>query len=100
MKATNQVDGATGFVTLPALCYVVRACNSPGSRIVAVRVGELGFVPTRFDCEEFALHEVRAVVDRLNARLGVTPTQKEAMLAGAVNGWHVLGQRATRCALQ
>lgn len=85
-------DAATAHLAkLPALCYALMACRDPGSRIVIIRAGETGCYVTDYDAPGLALDQVGTVVDRLNARLGITPAQKEAMLAGSLFGWHVPG---------
>lgn len=47
--------------------------------VIAVKRGEMGYHPIY----------TRATADDLNAGRGVTPAQREAMLAGSMFGWHV-----------
>lgn len=75
---------------LPPVAFVdnpftdeARTCRtySTEAPIIAIERGEMGFKPIYS----------RKSADELNAAEGVTPEQRQAMLAGSMFGWHVPG---------
>lgn len=82
---------ARNLEKLPSVAYAVLDDNPRGARIVMITAGHLGAGVTLYDdpCEE--LEQVHKYVNKLNARLGISPQQALAMLAGALHGFHVAG---------
>lgn len=70
---------AMNNLLLPPLCAV--RMPGDGRPVVVVR-GEPGYCNAPYEGFD---------PDRYNASLGVTPAQREAMLAGSMFGWHVPG---------
>lgn len=67
---------------LPELCYSVH--NLSKDKVILIRRGESGYYQTD-------LTGGRPTVDGLNAKLGVTRFQEEAMIIGSMWGWDVPG---------
>lgn len=76
---------------LPALCYAVLEEREPGKRIILIKSNEPGYYQTDCECGGLPIAQLRGVVEKMNARLGVSPAQAEAMLAGSMFGWDVPG---------
>lgn len=74
---------------LPSACYAFFGERSPGHRIVLVRAGVKGYIQADLDDKSLAQATARVLVDRTNVELGVTDAQQQAMIAGAVYGFHV-----------
>ena len=73
--------------SLPEQCYIyVQTVNKIG----IVKKGESGYYKTDLlECNEIKSHtKAKEFVDELNEQLGVTPAQREAMMAGSMFGWH------------
>ncbi len=68
---------------LPRIAYVDNHDGIYGDEapVIAIKRGESGYFP---------IHST-LTADELNALEGVTPAQREAMLTGAMFGWHVSG---------
>lgn len=75
-------DRVPTHVDLPELAYVVH----PEGELVIVKRGERGYYPygPKSDFNT-------TVAASLNQRMGVTPTQAEAMAWGSMFGWHTPG---------
>lgn len=63
---------------LPDHCY---STNQLNGRVIAIKFGESGYYPI----------ETKATADELNAVLGVTKAQVEAMVVGSMFGWDCPG---------
>lgn len=72
---------------LPELCVALIGCNPPGERIVAIRRGKGGYYRTDYDSPNATLAEARAIVDELNATLGVSEEQKGLMIMRSMAKW-------------
>ncbi len=57
--------------------------------VIVIRRGESGYHATDWG------EQADEWVDRKNARLGVTPAQREAMLVGSLFGWEMKGAFAS-----
>jgi len=77
---------------LPKMCY---AMNDVTKRLILIRRGEAVYHELQDD-ESLLLAATPGVVDRLNGTLGVTPAQREAMVAGSMFGWNVPAADPTR----
>lgn len=74
-----RADAEEHLAKLPEIAF----SELPGRGvIVIIKRGESGYYPTQDTY-------VGRDVDELNASLGVTPAQAEAMLNGSIFGWHV-----------
>lgn len=75
---------------LPEVCY---AYLEGENQIVGLLLGRPGYrLPSNLPdalVSDPAPVEAMAWVERQNAKLGVTPAQREAMLAGSLFGWHL-----------
>ncbi len=89
LAPTVEELSARNLEKLPPFCYAVIGGNPPGARIVMLSAGERGASQTEFDDPRENLSQAQHFANKLNKRLGVTPQQAEAMLAGACHGWHV-----------
>jgi len=71
------------------ICYNIEPSSG---MLILIKYGDRGYYKCDYstDNEE----ENRALADRLNSRLGVSPTRAEAMLAGSLFGWDVPAARA------
>ena len=65
---------------LPELCFAIDAGTGA---VIAIKKGERGYWTTK--------DMVAADVDFFNEKLGVTPAQREAMIAGSLFGFDVPG---------
>ena len=74
---------------LPKVCYAFIGNKAPGQRIVVVRAGVRGYAHADLDDESMTHAMAYVLVDKVNVGLGVTDAQQQAMLAGAVYGFHV-----------
>lgn len=81
---------------LPRLCAGLLHGASKGNRIVLIQRGQSGTWQTCYDHPELTPEQVEAVIDRLNADLGVTKPQRAAMEHGSLFGWHDEGARAAQ----
>lgn len=72
---------------LPVLCYTFVGSNSPGSRVVVVRRGHMGYWATDFDHAGLSHSEAKDLADRLNGKLGLAPDVVAAMVNGSMFGW-------------
>jgi hypothetical protein len=70
------------FGGLPAACY---GTNRTTGETSGIRRGEMGFYPLKDE------HMRKLPADELNAEMGITKGQAEAMSAGSMFGWHVPG---------
>ena len=68
--------------SLPEQCYVYVA---PDNKIGIINKGEQGFVDSKAGVSDPS--ENKRIVNELNDKLGVTPTQRAAMRSGALFGW-------------
>lgn len=69
--------------SLPDKCYVyIETSNNLG----IVSKGETGYYPTEITAR--TRDEMKAMVDELNQKIGVTKAQAEAMKLGSMFGWH------------
>jgi len=87
MNAQRNSTGASR--QLPAECFAVNnglVHTGPHGKpqILYLTRGERGFSPIYTQADD-----VPGMVDRLNARLGVSLAQREAMLMGSMFGWNV-----------
>jgi hypothetical protein len=72
---------------LPELCLALVGCNRGGERIVAIRRGRGGYYRTDYDSPNATLAQARALVDELNASLGVSEDQKGLMILRSMGKW-------------
>ena len=79
------------FERLPELCYTMVSGNAPGERIGIIKRGESGYYLTDFDSKTTSKEIVEECVAEFNKRLGVKPSQVEAMEIGSMFGWDVPG---------
>lgn len=73
-----RMGQVTALFKLPPAAFVIAPDTGA---IVVVKRGEDGYYPL--------LRNVDLTLDALNAEVGVTLAQREAMLAGSMFGWHV-----------
>jgi hypothetical protein len=71
----------------PQFCYVVVPGAVPGKRIGVVERGKKGYYLTEFDSPKASDKTIRDFVNGMNARLGVSATEAQAMLYGSMFGW-------------
>ncbi len=76
---------------LPKHSYVFIDGAAPGKRIGLIKRGEDGYYETDFDNGNATDDIVRAAIDGINRRLGVSTAQATAMHVGSMCGWHVPG---------
>jgi len=76
-------------------CYIVVPGQPPSTAIGAVEFGESGYYATTYNhCQ--TVEECRALVDHINASLGISSEVELAMLIGSMRGWSVPGAEAAR----
>lgn len=69
---------------LPEICYALHEGD-----VIAIVRGRLGYsLPSNLPAG-MTLAETAAWIDTQNAKLGVTPAMREAMVAGSMFSWHV-----------
>ncbi len=84
----------TNLSRLPKRCFAVL----PGrDQLIEVRRGDCGYYPWDVGDGTEQL-DLQDIADGINARLGVTPEQVEAMLIGSMFGWHVPGANVNEIA--
>jgi hypothetical protein len=95
-QAINAVNGYDPKVIegkLPQapskIAYVLVPGNQPGKRIAKAKYNESGYFSTDDAFDPGSEDEAREIVDRLNAKIGITPEVSDAFLAGSMFGWHV-----------
>ena len=88
MQEQDKGRAAANLATLPPLCYAFHEGSAAGKRIVQIRAGEAGCDETTLDRAGMTAAEAQELIDFLNARLGVTFEQREAMVGGSMFGWH------------
>lgn len=71
---------------LPEMCF--STLKSTG-QLICIKRGETGYYPSDWDTGERERNKMLA--DELNAELGVTPAQRQAMETGSMFGWDVPG---------
>lgn len=81
------VPSAEQDATLPDMCYVFNPDAKPGEYVRAVRRGESGHYATTFSVPD--PDSAKALVARMNAKLGVSDEEVERMHAGSMFGWRV-----------
>jgi hypothetical protein len=72
---------------LPAECLAFLPDNELGHRIVVIRRGVEGYKQSRYDHAGLSEATARMIVADVNRHMGVSPAQREAMLAGCRHGW-------------
>lgn len=85
MNAEHSIKNAK----LPDMCYMYRPNGGPGRYIAVIRNGELGFFTS--DIAEMNSIKAKELVEHMNLKLGVTPTQAGCMQVGSMFGWDVKG---------
>lgn len=68
---------------LPELCYAIHPSND--RMVTILKNGESGY----WEYAELSADRAKAMVDRRNEALGVTPATREAMQAGSLFGWNL-----------
>lgn len=64
------------------MCYFVIRSADPGKRIVIIKHGESGYFETDLDRGPIeTAAQLEGYVDELNAQLGVTPQERDVMVA-------------------
>ncbi len=76
----------TNLSKLPEYCYTV---STYSKELIQIRRGEDGYHKCDLSTNDEAAN--RALADKFNAALGVSPEQEEAMYIGSMFGWHVPG---------
>ena len=77
---------------LPQLCFTLL----PGTgQLICVKRGESGYYPSDWSTPD--AQENRRIADEQNRKLGVTPSQEEAMKIGSMCGWDVPGADPDHC---
>jgi hypothetical protein len=73
--------------SLPEQCYIY---VSTENKIGIVKKGESGYYKTDIlESNGIMSHdEANTFVDEINSKLGVSPAQRKAMMAGSMFGWH------------
>ena len=71
---------------LPELCFSTLASTG---QLICIKRGETGYYPSDWDTGDKEQNVGKA--DWLNAKLGVTPIQRQAMEVGSMAGWDVPG---------
>jgi len=71
------------YAGLPETCY---ALDRLTTRCIIIKRGVEGYYPT-----DWPTGYTQEIIDKLNARLGVSKAQAEAMLVGSMFGWNVPG---------
>ena len=71
---------------MPELCF--STLPSTGA-LICIKRGESGYYPSDWNTPDRAQN--RQIADEQNQRLGVTPSQEEAMVCGSMHGWTVPG---------
>lgn len=88
MKTDTAATAASASpATLPAECLAFLPANPPGHRIVVIRRGQKGHTQSRYDHAGLSEATARQIVADINRHLGVTATQRVAMLAGCLHDW-------------
>lgn len=83
---TEQERFSPHMEKLPELCFTLL----PGSgQLICVKRGESGYYPSDWSTAD--AHENRRLADELNAEMGISPAQEQAMLIGSMCGWDVPG---------
>ena len=88
---TQDMQAAASVAALPQYCYAVVPEKPAGQRIVIIKAREGGCYQTNLDAANLPGDEIRAIVERLNTSLGISPAQAQAMLVGSLFGWHTIG---------
>ena len=92
MNNERQLSKAQeNLLKLPAECFGM----IPSTRgIISITAGEMGYKPVTLSekiisqCDHRGIH-VDQLVDEMNAEIGVTKAQREAMQFGAMWGWGI-----------
>lgn len=71
---------------LPETCYTV---SDYSKELIQIKRGVKGYFASPLSA--LAVEENRALADKLNAELGVSKAQEQAMFIGSMFGWHVPG---------
>jgi len=72
------------------ICYVIIPGNQPGKRIGVVKQGEAGYYEARgYDDATESVEQAQALVNGLNATLGIPEEVAQSALYGSMFGWHV-----------
>ena len=71
---------------LPKLCFSTLPISGT---LISIKRGESGYYPSDWNTPDRAQN--RQIADEQNQRLGVTPSQEEAMVCGSMHGWTVPG---------
>lgn len=90
MSYNTQYD--RNMAKLPEVCYAQKAGER--RKVVLLKRGETGYWPLNADRDAEFPDEASAskFVHEFNARLEVTPAQREAMINGSIFGcWHTEG---------
>lgn len=90
-NGSSYVPLAPFIKTLPPACY---ASLAPSGELVVIKNGCHGYQP----CAENSTNraENTALMDKLNAKLGVNKAEVAAMLHGSLFGWHTPGADPAR----
>lgn len=86
MTTTTVTPTAQADSQLPAECLAYIPENEIGHRIVVIRRGQ-GVIQSRYDHAALTEETARCLVRDVNRHLGVSPSQREALLAGSLYGW-------------
>ena len=75
---------------LPDYCYALLPENG---QLIRINHGEMGYYPIKAGPEQQHVfgQEAEEMMELLNKAKGVTYSQREAMFAGSMFGWHVPG---------
>jgi hypothetical protein len=70
---------------LPGHCYAVHIVDN---RVIKLYRGQAGYSHASYGSHRDAM-AAQEVADAMNAEIGVSKAQVEAMIAGSMFGWHV-----------